>query len=150
MVAFGTLALLMVVAQRLLFLSMPPPPQDPDFVKFMNTMHAVHRVWLLYMPLMIAGGLVFAIAGIGLVLGSRIARRVAQANAVLGYLWLLAYGVSCYGVMSLFEELSGLPMKLFGLASIIVTTLIFATVPTGLLYLLNRPLPHADSKQPAP
>ncbi len=139
MVAFGTFALLMVLAQRILFSTMQPIPPDPPGIAFMKTMDAIHGVWLVYMPLMIAGGLVFAVGGIGLVRGSEIARRIAQANAVLGYVWLIAYGVSCYRIMPLFEELSGLPMRLFGVVSILVTTLIFATVPTGLLYLLSRP-----------
>src|SRR4051794_39567850 len=91
-------------------------------------MEAVHSVWIIYMPLMLAGGLAFLVAGYRVLYGSELARRIAQVNAVLGYVWLAAYAVSCYRIMPVFDEMfSNLPFpspKAFGLVSVVGTTAI--------------------------
>ena len=142
MVAFGSCALLMVVLQRTILSVIPPIAQDAQDTAFMSAIDAIHGVWAIYMPLMIAGGLMYAITGLCLRYASEFARRLAQINAVLGYVWLAAYAVSCYHLVPTCEKLWGLMpspvIESFGVVSIVGTTVIFAAIPTGLLVSLSR------------
>jgi hypothetical protein len=152
MSVFAAVALLMVALQRLMLTTMPPiPTSDARGKLFLQTMHRMHDIWLLYMPLMLAGGVVFAIAGFRLLYGSQLARRVAQINASVGYLWLIAYALSCYQfaptMLDLFASFPGSPPKpaltAFFHFSIVGTTLFQAVLLTGLLYTLSRPRPSS-------
>jgi hypothetical protein len=73
------------------------------------------------------------------------ARRLAQGNALLGYVWIVTYSISCYRVATLiplpFDELNRPAMDLYRSVSIVATTFISAAFPTALLYILSRPQP---------
>jgi hypothetical protein len=143
MTGFASFALLMILLQRMMFALLPPVPQDRQGILFTTGMNAVHGIWMIYMPLMLAGGVVFIVTGYRLLYGSELARRIAQTNAVLGYFWLAAYAISCYRVLPIFEEemFSHSPFpfpKAFGLISVVGTTMIAALIPTGLLLVLSR------------
>ena len=83
------------------------------------------------------------LAGIRIFKGSSTARRVAQVNAVLAYVWLISYALACYRIMWLlptpFDEISKPAMDAFRWLSLIGTTFIAALFPTGLLFILRRP-----------
>jgi hypothetical protein len=148
MIPFGAFGLLMVALQRLMFSTLPPiPATDPHGKLFLETMHLIHGAWLIYMPLLIVIGVVFVVAGIQLFRGSQVARRVAQVNAGLCYVWLIAYAVSCYQILptmlDLFASFPNAPprpfLQAFAHISAVGTTLFHALFPTVLLYLLSRP-----------
>jgi hypothetical protein len=140
MIAFGVFSLLMVGLQRVMLFGLPPIPQDARGIAFTKATEAIHLTWLIYMPLMIVGGLVFAVTGVGVFRGSEIARRVPQVNALLGYIWLAAYAVSCYHVWQIpFPGLNESAIDIFRWISLISGTLGAAVLPTALLYALSRP-----------
>ena len=122
-------------------------PAKADADKFLETMQAVHRVWFTYLPIMIAGGVVFAVAGYYLSRGSLTARRIAQANAIAGYVWLAAYIMSCYPLMDDLMPQGILPAPVriaFKWFTLIFGTLQGAAFPTLLLFLLSRPRQQID------
>ena len=71
MIGFAVFGLLFVVLQRLMFSTM----------SLVDMVDAIHAVWLVYLPLMIVGGIVYAVTGWKIQGGSHFARRVAQANS---------------------------------------------------------------------
>jgi hypothetical protein len=157
MIGFATFGLLIVALSRVLISTMPPIPQGPDgasFTQAMHAMHAIHGVWFIYLPLMIAGGIVFAVCGFCVHRGSLAARRVAQANAICGYIWVTAYSISCYQIMDIIgpppDVLPEPARTALHRSAILVGTLIHAAFPTGLLYILSRPRNQTAKMLPQP
>lgn len=142
MVGFASFGLLIVALQRAMLGAMPLP-ENPQGVSVEDAIRAIHGVWFIYFPLMIAGGFVFAVAGFCVVRGSLVARRVAQLNAICGYAWLIAYAISCYQIMDVIGPppgtLGAAANSIFLWLSLTVGTLIPAAFPTALLFLLSRP-----------
>src|SRR4051812_6422302 len=61
--AFASFGLLMVALQRFMFSRMPRMPPDSNGIAMEDWFQATHGIWMIYMPLMIVGGLVLAVAG---------------------------------------------------------------------------------------
>jgi hypothetical protein len=143
MIAFGSFGLLIVALQRLMIAATMQNPQNADMSRVVEAMKAIHGVWFIYLPLMVAGGLVFAVCGFFLLRGSFAARRIAQANAICGYVWGIAYSISCYQIMDVVmpqtPELPDSVRTAFMWLSLVGGTLLNALFPTALLYLLSRP-----------
>ena len=117
----------------------------------MDGIVAMHGVMLVYLPATIAGGIIFAVAGFFVQRGSLAARRVAQANAIAGYVWVIAYSISCYQISNVASPpLDRLPesarIVLQGI-SVVLGALFAAAFPTGLLYVLSRPSRIARSEE---
>src|SRR5437016_2732415 len=89
MVGFASFGLLIAALQRVLISAMSPLPQSPDARSVVDGMHALHGIWFNYLPIMILGGLVFGGAGFYVTRSSLAARRVAQATAICGYVWVI-------------------------------------------------------------
>jgi hypothetical protein len=89
------------------------------------------------------GGIGFGVSGFHFRRGSLAARRVAQANAIFGYIWVVAYSISCYQTMDIIgpspDVLPESASTVFQWFSIIVSTLIGSTSPAGSLHILSRP-----------
>ena len=145
MIGFATFGLLIIAIQRAMIGVMPPMPMNPNEpgVSVIDAMYTVHGIWFVFLPLMIAGGIFFAFAGFRLQRGSTAARRLAQANAVCGYVWIVAYLFSCTRVMEVLDPppgmVSGYLGGVFQFVSIGVGILMLAAFPTGLLFVLSRP-----------
>ncbi|MBA3313917.1 MAG: hypothetical protein M3552_01265 [Planctomycetota bacterium] len=142
MIGFASFFLLVMTLQRHLILGMPSLRQSAKGDSVIEAMHAIHGVWFTYLPLTIVGGICFALAGFQIHRGSRPARRVAQATAIGGYIWIIAYAISCYRILDVigaavgaFPESANEGFRWLTLAG----TAIFAAFPTSLLYLLSRP-----------
>ncbi|WP_146594782.1 hypothetical protein [Novipirellula galeiformis] len=130
---------------------MPPMPQNPNGASVADAMRAIHGVWFIYLPIMIVGGIVYAVSGFYVRRGSFAARRVAQANAIVGYIWVVAYSISCYQIIGPPPDVLPEPAStVFQWFSIIVGALIGAAFPTGLLYLLSRPQNQGAKMAPEP
>src|SRR5258707_614475 len=84
-IAFG----LVIVAFQRLIMSATPPNRPVGFEHFDEMMRAVQGAFITYLPFMIAGGLVFGVAGFYIYRGSLVARRIAQINTVLGFIWVV-------------------------------------------------------------
>ncbi|MBK8150629.1 MAG: hypothetical protein IPK58_21125 [Acidobacteria bacterium] len=93
---FGTFGLAMVALQRMMMASAPPAP--PHFAAMMR---AIQDTWITYLPFMIAGGVIFGIAGFFIYRGSSFARRIAQTTAVLGIIWIFAYSIAAHRLFKL-------------------------------------------------
>ena len=132
LIAFATYGLLILAVQRLLMVVTPEMAAAVD---------AIQQIWVIYFPIMIIGGFVYAIAGFYILRGSLVARRIAQANAICGYAWVMAYSIRCYEVMDVIGPHNiGEPAR-----SVLQWSIMFISVlsgmafPTALLYLLSRP-----------
>ncbi len=146
MTAFACFGLLILGFQRMVILGMPQEHEDAEAAAVMKAMLAIHHVWLIYLPLMIVGGLIFVGAGWWLYRGSQVARRIAQATALGGYVWVAAYTVSCYQIMDDIMP-RGLPEPArvaFMWLSLVSGTLIGAAFPSVLLFFLSRPRGGTD------
>src|SRR5580765_3691317 len=104
LVVFGGFALVIVAFQRL-SMSMTPPGRSVGFEHFDEMMRAVQGAFITYLPFMIVGGLVFGVAGFYIYRGSMVARRIAQTNAVLGFIWVVAYSITSYRIMQTMVDL---------------------------------------------
>jgi hypothetical protein len=143
MAGFGAFGLAIALVQRVM-LQATPLPDDPRGAAVIESMRAIHGVWFVFLPLLVAGGLVFALSGWLVARGSQRARRVAQANAVAGYAWVIAYSVRCHQVMDAFAPVEMLPppaRAIFLGFTLVMGTLLGAAVPTGLLWVLSRARP---------
>jgi hypothetical protein len=140
MIVFGAFGLVIVAFQRLV-MSASPPNQHASFEHFDEMMRAIQGVFISYLPLMIAGGVVFGVAGIYIYRGSLVARRIAQTNAVVGFGWIIAYMIASYRVMQSMHELPISQSPVFQWASIIVNLIILLAFPAALLYILRHPGP---------
>ena len=143
MIVFGTFALSIILLQSLIFKTMPPIPVGPDGFDFTTTMRKMHALWWTYMPITIAGGLVFAVCGRLIYRGSNAARRIAQFNAVLGYVWGIAYAWSCSQLVDAFP-VPGMVMddsvvEVIKIGSLFLNLLFELMFPTAILFLLSRP-----------
>lgn len=145
----SSLGLIVVSLQRML-LSFIPPSEMLEGPSMAEMIRAIHNIFLLYLPLLLAGGISFTIAGYFIRGGSLVARRVAQATAVCGYVWVLAYLASVYRSWDLFvppmmlSEASFEPFsQVFKWCSLVGNGLVAAAFPTGMLYLLSRPRAQA-------
>jgi hypothetical protein len=143
MIGFASFGLAIVGFQRLVIAGTMQNPQNADMSRVVEGMTAIHGVWFIYLPLMALGGLVFVVSGIFLSRGSLTARRIAQANAICGYVWGIAYSISCYQIMDVvMPQTPALPdsaRTVFAWSGLVSSTLINAAFPTALLYLLSRP-----------
>ena len=152
MIGFASFGLIIVALQRVMISAMPPMPQNGPSVTDM--MHAIHGVWFIYFPIMIVGGIIYAVAGFHVRRGSLAARRVAQGNAICGYIWVIAYSISCYQIMDIIgpppDVLSEKASAVFQWFSIVLGTLMGAAFPTGLLYILSRPQKQTAKMLPEP
>ncbi len=137
---FGAFGLAIVAMQRAI-MSIPktPHPEPPGFEHFDEMMRAVQDTFITYLPFMIAGGLVYAVAGFYIYRGSRVARRIAQLNIVLGVIWIIAYTITSYHVMQTMTELPIFPGPAFQWFTIIINFIIQLAFPAALLYILWRP-----------
>lgn len=140
LVGFGGFGLMIVAFQRLM-MSIPTTPGNhpAGFEHFDEMMRAVQDAFITYLPLMIAGGLVFGIAGFYIYRGSQSARRIAQTNAVLGFVWIIAYTIMSYRVT---QMMAGPPFNIspqFIWSSIVVNLIIQFAFPAALLYMLRSP-----------
>jgi hypothetical protein len=147
MVAFASFGLLLVALQLVIISAMPPMPQNPGRPSFTDMMHAIHGVWFIYLPITIVGGIIYMVAGYYMRRGSNIARRVAQVNAIAGYVWVITYSISCYQIMDVIGPPPGVLSEFGGAVfqwfSLIAGTLMGAAFPTGLLFILSRPKDQA-------
>lgn len=129
-------------------------PNSPNGISVVDGMLAIHRIWFVYFPIMIVGGLVYIGTGYYVRRGSLIARRIAQANSICGYVWVIAYSISCYQIMDIVgpppNVLPELARSVLQWFSIVFSTLISAALPTGLLYILSRPHHHDATVLPRP
>jgi hypothetical protein len=139
MIGFATFGLTIVGFQRLVM----QDSQNAEMSRIVESMKAMHGVWFIYLPLMMLGGLVFAVSGFFLSRGSLAARRIAQINAICGYMWGIAYSMSCYQIMDVvMPRTPALPdsaRTAFMWVSLVVGTLLNAAFPTAMLFLLSRP-----------
>jgi hypothetical protein len=154
MIAFAVFGLMIIALQRVLLATMPPIPQNPCDPPFADMLDAAHSVWFVYLPLMFGGGIIYVVAGFLVRRGSHAARRIAQANAIAGYLWVIAYSISCYQIIHLVsppkDVLPEPANAVFQWMSIIGGTVTGAAFPTGLLYLLSRPSDQITKKSNEP
>ena len=132
LIAFATYGLLILAVQRLLMVVTPEMGAG---------VNAIWDIWVVYFPFMILGGLVYAIAGFYILRGSLVARRVAQANAICGYAWVIAYSIRCYEVIDVIGPHNiGEPARsVFQWLIMFISVLTGLGLPTALLYLLSRP-----------
>jgi hypothetical protein len=153
MIGFGAFSLAIVGFQRLVITGLMQDPQNADMSRVAEGMKAVHGVWFIYLPLMMLGGLVFVVSGFFLSRGSLTARRIAQINAICGYMWGIAYSMSCYQIMDVvMPQTPALPdsaRTAFMWGSLVGGTLINAAFPTALLYLLSRPASKGTERRVA-
>ncbi|MCE9552504.1 MAG: hypothetical protein K8T91_03880 [Planctomycetes bacterium] len=140
MTGFALFGLLIITIQRFVF-SMAPR-QGAHSAQFLVSMKAVHSVMFLYLPLLMLGGVVLAVAGFYVVRGSRLARRIAQVTAVCGYVWLGGYVYGCYQVIFTLHptatDVAPRAVMVFDWFSLIGGTVLGAAFPSGLLFLLSR------------
>ena len=139
MIVFGAFGLLIVAFQRLMMSAAPPSRPPVGFEHFDEMMQAVQGAFITYLPFMIAGGMVFGIAGFYIYRGSLVARRIAQTNAVLGFIWIIAYSITGYRVMQTMQDLPIYQDSVFQWASIIINLIILLAFPASLLYILRLP-----------
>ena len=143
MAGFGAFGLAIILFQRLMLDFAGPIPVHPDGFNFEKTMRDAHTVWLTYMPFTIGGGILFAVCGLLIYRGSTPARRVAQLNAVLGYVWGIAYSWSCSRLVDRFAfpefELNDSSIEWLKIVSLAASLIFNAAIPTALLFLLSRP-----------
>jgi len=141
---FGAFGLVIVAFQRLMDQAIPRNTtrnQLPGFEHFDEMMAAVQNTFITYLPFMIAGGLIFGVAGYFIYRGSLAARRIAQINALLGFVWIIAYSIRSYRVLQTMIDL-GFPLNLSPasqLVMIIGNTIFMFVFPSALLYILKRP-----------
>ncbi|MBP6211779.1 MAG: hypothetical protein KA447_01980 [Pyrinomonadaceae bacterium] len=131
---FGAFGLAMVALQRMMMASAPPAP--PHFEAMMR---AVHETWITYLPFMIAGGVIFGVAGFYIYRGSSVARRIAQITAVLGIIWIFAYSIAAHRVIQTMTELPFAQGSAFQWAITIVNLILFLAFPVALLFVLSSP-----------
>ena len=145
MMGFSGFCLLIILLQRALFAAIGQIPSGPDGFDFAATMNALHQVWFTYMPMMFGGGLVFAICGWRSYRGSHAARRVAQANALLGYAWGVFYTLAAadlsdrFGPQEFPFELSPQMLASYRWFMIGAGVALNSLFPTGLLFILPPP-----------
>ena len=142
MVVLGAFCLGIVGLQRVVIASMLPIQPGPGTANFMAGMDGLHRICLLYLPVMILGGMVFAVSGFYIRRGSLVARRCAQLNAVCGYVWGFCNAFSCWKVGSHLGPPPGIPSTVYFAMQIVCGVggvLMFVAIPTVLLLILNRP-----------
>lgn len=123
---FGGFGLAIVAFQRAIMSSVPPGPAHVE-----EMMRAVHSTWINFFPFMIAGGVIFGVAGIYVYRGSLIARRISQITAVLGIIWTFAYSIAAYRVM---QTMTGLPFTQGPVSQwflIVVNTIFIIAFPTA-------------------
>ncbi len=133
-----------MVAFQKVFISLTPElEQTSDGKQFVDRIQAIQHLWLIYLPGLIAGGLSFGIAGIFIIRGSFLARRIAQATAICGYVWLIAYLISGYNVVDSmlpgqFPEIA-VPVIgwIFKTAAVLIT-LFMAALLTAMVFVLNQ------------
>ena len=151
MICFASFGLMIVAGQRMMLSAIGPMTEFPEGPSPIDAMNALHGVWFIYLPIMLVGGIVYAVSGFHVRRGSLVARRVAQANAIVGYLWVVAYSISGYQVSSsLAPQLSVLPEPVSTALlsfSMIFCMAIGAAFPTGLFYILSRPQNQAARMQ---
>lgn len=168
MIVWASLGLVILAIQRAMLETMPQRNPPPGFPAVADIMHAAHGVMYVYLLIAIAGGIVYAVAGFYVRRGSSIARRVAQANALAGYLWIATYLISTNRLASAFMEPFAAPadtvpepmvlmFQLFAIlfyalapVSTFVSVQISAAFPTALLYILSRPRDQAARLLPEP
>jgi hypothetical protein len=142
MMSFAGLGLLIAETQQLI-ITQVGLPNDARGIAFKNALAAVHSIWNTYLPLTLAGGAVFAVAGYYLYRGSTVARRVAQFNALAGYVWTIAYLVAvCQAAALWHPDFFDIPepfATVWKWTSIVLGTLMSLGIPTALLLLLSRP-----------
>jgi hypothetical protein len=88
---FGVLALGMVKMQTMMLSNFDPKPDE----SFMNTMKVLHKLWIVYMPLLVLLGIGYLVFGL---LYYKIKVNKFQINLVLSVLsviWVFAYALSC-------------------------------------------------------
>jgi hypothetical protein len=141
-VFIGLMGLLIVGIQHLFIAYLPPGSPEQSVEK---KMQAMHGVLVVHLPIVIVGGAVLAISGLLVRRGYLVARRIAQATALGGYVWGYFYFVDIYRIKSQFQQPSPSPIHsettqaVFEWVSLIGGILILAGLPTGLLYILSRP-----------
>lgn len=154
MIGLTSFGLIVIALQRVTISAMRPMPQNPNRSSMIDMMHAIQGVAFIYFPIMIVGGIIFGVAGFHVLRGSLAARRIAQANAICGYIWIIAYSYSCYQAMDAngptphwMSESASTILQWF---SIVVSALMFAAFPTALLYILSRPQNQSAKTLPEP
>ena len=68
--------------------------QEPDD-SFTNIFNVLHKIWIVYMPLMVLLGISYIVFGL---LYSRIKVNKFQINlvlSILSFIWVIAYALSC-------------------------------------------------------
>lgn len=155
MMGFATFGLFGVFAQRVVLASIGPIPISPDGLDFEAAAAAIHGLFLTFLPLQFVVGLLFAICGWQIYRGSRAARRFAQALACIGIGGCAAYAWSCASLLEKFDQLSPFSKFspelsfIFEGVMILITFLMSASFPAGLLVILRAPK-HPASSQPEP
>src|ERR1051325_4941181 len=140
MVVFGAFGLVIVAFQRLMMSKMPPQPKPPaGFEHFDEMMRAIQGLFITYLPFMIAGGLVFGVAGLCIYRGSRSARLIAQINTFLSLVWIAAYFIASYQVMQTMKDFPMYQDPVFLWASILINLIIFLAFPAALFFILKSP-----------
>lgn len=146
---FASVGLAMVVLQRAVALSMAAQ-QNSEEASFLSALDAIYGVWIIYLPMMVAGGFIFVICGFYVRQGSMVARRVAQIAAICSYAWIIAYAMSSYRIAAAISQAIKILPEPVGVAflwlSIAATILISAAIPTAILYSLGRSRSHTAER----
>jgi len=87
--AFG----LCIVGAQLFMINVLPHPADPSFTEFRDFISIIHRLWLLYMPLMALGGVLGIAGGLLLHCDRELGRRLSQVAALYALVWGTAYSI---------------------------------------------------------
>lgn len=142
MIFFGASGLSLVGLQRVVITTMPRIPPGPGSANFLATMEGGHKILLIYLPLMILGGIVFAVSGIYIRRGLLLARRLAQMNTACGYVWGICYGVSCWELSSQLGPPPGMPPAIHFPFRVFCGTggaIMLIAIPTIFLWILVPP-----------
>jgi hypothetical protein len=97
--AIGALSFLMMLVQKS-FLNIAEPMPDDSFSKLMEVLH---KIWRIYMPLLMGLGLSYLIFGF---LFNKIKGKKFMINFVLGFLsliWASAYSISSFEFIDVFS-----------------------------------------------
>lgn len=139
---FGTFGLVIVVLQHVFFLKQPVGPTASGQAIELR-MRAIDELLLIYLPIMVLGGVLFSVFGYYVRHGSQWARRLAQIVAVCGFAWVIAYFIHGRQIPSLPERQGSAPLESLKFivdgATRIGSYLLLAAVPSFIFFVLSRP-----------
>ena len=146
---FGAVALIFVGIHREFLNTMATHPNGPDD-DFLIGANAGYAHVFKFVPWMLLGGIILAIAGYYVRLGSAFWRRVAQLVCVSSFVWLLAVLIDGYHIFPLISPRFFQDQPSFATAfkwiCIIGNGLIYSSFPLFLLFVLHCPRPRSERR----